>query len=227
MSRREPSRGYKFIGALYAFFMIAVIATAVVLLYRQHKNTLHPPTTITAKAPTLPHLSATDKQTLTFVLGQPFPNLGTAYQAIFTTPSNVPSGPPEADYLTTQPESAILASVTALCKQYNFTLNRTTTGDDIVTPTKSYVVKTVQCYDADYSWSFEVESAAAFGYGEYTGAGALQNANTINGHVPPSAVTAQAATENWLNVRSYGPPVSNCKQAGVCDQVTSSPIVRP
>lgn len=224
--RRPPSRGYKLIGVIYTLFMIAVVLTASVLLYHQHKNSLHPTTTITSKAPKLPTLSAVQKQTLSFVLNQPLPNLGTEYKMIFTTPANVPSGPPEIDYLTSQPETASVSTIDALCRQYNFTINRVTVGDDIVSPIKSYEVKTVQCYDASYSWSFDIESAAALGYSEYTGAGALQNANTIAGHVPASALNAQAATENWVNVRSYGPPVSNCKGVGVCDQTTSSPIVK-
>lgn len=221
---RGQQQGPTLLAKLYVVGLIGILLLAIVLIYRQHKTSLGPNPSAVA-VPTLPTLAAAQSKELTYILGQPLPPL--VYQQIFQTPQTAPSGPPEADYATTDPQSQVLADITGLCKQFSFLAKKPQAAADIVSQAKSVPVEMVQCYDAHYSWIFDVEDASALTYAEYTGPATPDSANTIVGHVPASILQGQAAGKLWVSVRSLGPPTTNCRQAGkVCYAPTTSSMVK-
>jgi len=210
---REKDKRTK-LGVMYGLIVIVIAAVSVFSIYQQHKNDikLHQSS---FKVPKLPELNSSQERTLVQLLNLPMPSLGTGYSLIFESPSTS-SPPPEIDYLTNYSTQSIVANARNICSTYNMTTKKTSIGYDIINPTESYQITTVQCYDANNSWSFNIESAIALSTPEYDGTSSYQTSNVINGQVPASALKSDLSSEQWVNIRSLGSPIVKCNIDKVC-----------
>lgn len=209
---REKQKRTK-LGVIFTLVIIIVAGISIFSIYEQHKSDIKVHTE-TFKIPKLPTFTGSQEQSLTQLNKMPFPVLGSGYSQIFASAKGS-AGPQEVDYLTDNNVQTSINTATGICANYDMTTKKTTTGFDIVNPDQTYQVKTVQCYNANNSWEFNIEDAVALSTPEYNGS-VLQTTNMINGQVSKSALSTNLNSEQWVNVRSLGPPVVKCGNNHVC-----------
>lgn len=217
----RPQRKISTTGKIFLIIMLVILFGSLYLIYRQHENDFK--IKHTRQAPKLSSLTQAEKQTLTYILNRPFPVMGSSYQLFFETPQTA-ANPPETDYLTAESSGQVISDVDSMCHRYSFATKKPNGGFDLVKEAQDYALTTIQCYDANNSWSFNIETAVALTYSEYTESNGL-GTNVLNGHLPANLGSDGLSFKIWVDVRSLGTPTFNCNDHEVCYSTNTSTVL--